>query len=143
MLPAQLLGSAARSYRNNVPGTAPATALHGPPAPASPTVDLAWGRTARGTQTPHALPSAPHVPVADAQNLSRLPPRDLHRHRLQHYFLYLHCPLHVGLCEGVHALHGLLPPPEKRTYHLLSQPDISCATDTRLTTVLPHSRRSC
>jgi hypothetical protein len=31
-----------------------------------------------------------------------------------------------------HAPHGLpSPPPAKRTYHLLSQPDISCATDTR------------
>ncbi len=28
------------------------------------------------------------------------------------------------------ASHGLLPsPPEKRTYHVLSQPDISCAND--------------
>src|SRR5271170_1800730 len=76
------------------------------------------------------LPPAPHMPVADAQDLSRLPPADLLRHRLQHHFLYFHRPLHGGLCVGVHALHGPLPPPEKRTYHLLSQPDISCATDT-------------
>src|SRR6204780_629000 len=78
------------------------------------------------------LSPAPHMPVADAQDLGRLPPADLLRHRLQHHFLYFHRPLHGGLCVGVHAWHGPLPPPEKRTYHLLSQPDISCATDTYL-----------
>ena len=39
--------------------------------------------------------------------------------------------LHRGLRVGIHASHGLLhSPPAKRTYHVLSQPDISCATDT-------------
>src|SRR4029077_878684 len=77
-----------------------------------------------------AFPPAPHVPVADAQNLRRLPPPNLLRHRLQHHVLYFHRPLHRGLRVTIHASHGLLPsPPAKRTYHLLSQPDISCATD--------------
>src|SRR6516225_5249301 len=80
-----------------------------------------------------ALATTPHVPVADAQNLRRLPPRDLLRHRLQHHILYFHRPLHRGLRVGIHASHGLPSPPAKRTYHVLSQPDISCATDTTLT----------
>src|SRR5580698_8813519 len=80
-----------------------------------------------------ALPPPPHVPVADAQNLRRLPPRDLLRHRLQHHVLYFHRPLHRGPRISFHAPHGLpSSPPAKRTYHLLSQPDISCATDTSL-----------
>src|ERR1035441_2805848 len=79
-----------------------------------------------------ALPNPPHVPVADAQYLRRLPPRDLLRHRLQHHVLYFHRPLHRGPRISFHAPHGLLSsPPAKRTYHLLSQPDISCATDIR------------
>src|ERR1700757_3156617 len=78
-----------------------------------------------------ALPYPPHVPVADAQDLRRLPPGNLLGHRLQHHVLYFHRPLHRGLRVGFHAPHGLLPsPPAKRTYHVLSQPDISCATDT-------------
>src|SRR6185312_7793276 len=64
-------------------------------------------------------------------DLRRLPPRDLLRHRLQHYVLYFHRPLHRGPRISFHALHGLpSSPPAKRTYHVLSQPDISCATDT-------------
>src|ERR1700726_1054617 len=78
-----------------------------------------------------ALPPAPHVPVADAQDLRRLPPGDLLRHCLQHYVLYFHRPLHRGPRISFHAPHGLLSsPPAKRTYHVLSPPDISCATDT-------------
>ena len=43
----------------------------------------------------------------------------------------IHRPLRRGLRVGNHASHGLLPsPPAKRTDHLLSQPDISCANDT-------------
>ncbi|MGA2200475.1 MAG: 2,3-bisphosphoglycerate-independent phosphoglycerate mutase, partial [Terriglobales bacterium] len=39
-------------------------------------------------------------------------------------------PLHRGLRVRKHAFHALLqPPPAKRTLHLLSQPDISCAND--------------
>src|SRR5438105_9170483 len=77
-----------------------------------------------------ALSPAPHVPVADPKDLRRLPPGDLLGHRLQHHVLYFHRPLHRGLRVTIHASHGLLPsPPAKRTYHLLSQPDISCATD--------------
>src|ERR1700719_1741418 len=79
-----------------------------------------------------ALPPAPHVPVADAQDLRRLPPGDLLRHCLQHYVLYFHRPLHRGPRISFHAPHGLLSsPPAKRTYHVLSPPDISCATDMR------------
>src|SRR5215470_4682548 len=77
-----------------------------------------------------ALPPAPHVPVADAQYLRRLPPGNFLCHRLQHHVLYFHRPLHRGPRVGIHASHGLLlSPPAKRTYHVLSQPDISCATD--------------
>src|SRR5712671_5872781 len=76
------------------------------------------------------FPPAPHVPVADADDLCCLPPRDLLRHGPQDYFLYFHRPLHRGLRVRNHALHGLLPSPhEKRTSHVLSQPDISCAND--------------
>src|ERR1700678_4377896 len=57
-----------------------------------------------------------------------------------------HRPLHRGLRVRVHAPHGLSSsPPAKRTYHLLSQPDISCATDTSrrssLTILLPTGKR--
>src|ERR1700735_1135061 len=77
---------------------------------------------------------APHLPIADPDDLGRLPPRYLLCHRPQNYFLYLHCPLHCGLRVRHHAFHGLLPsPPAKRTYHLLSKPDISCANDTSIT----------
>src|SRR5256884_1333937 len=73
---------------------------------------------------------APHVPVADADDLRCLPPRDLLRHGPQNPFLYFHRPLHRGLRVREHACHVLLPsPPEKRTDHVLSQPDISCAND--------------
>src|SRR6266498_4421704 len=77
-----------------------------------------------------ALAPATHVPLANTHDLRCLPPRDPFRHRPQDYFLYFHCPLHRGLRVRNHASHGLLPsPPEKRTYHVLSQPDISCAND--------------
>src|SRR6201993_3975885 len=77
-----------------------------------------------------ALSPTPHVPVTDPKDLRRLPPGDPLRHRLQYHILHFHCPLHRGLRVRIHACHGLLPsPPAKRTYHLLSQPDISCATD--------------
>src|SRR5947207_9014677 len=80
-----------------------------------------------------ALPPTSHVPVANAHDLRCLPPRDPFRHRPQAYFLYFHRPLHRGLRVKNHASHGLSPsPPEKRTDHVLSQPDISCANDTRL-----------
>src|SRR5205085_10384694 len=56
--------------------------------------------------------------------------------------LYFHCPLHRGLRVRIHASHGLLSsPPAKRTYHLLSQPDISCATDTAKSFTLTSLRR--
>jgi hypothetical protein len=44
---------------------------------------------------------------------------------LQDHFLYLHCPLHRGPRVGIDASHGLLlSPPEKRTFHVLTGPDI-------------------
>src|SRR5208282_2835078 len=89
-----------------------------------------------------ALAPAPHLPVADPYDLSRLPPRDLLRHGSQDHFLYLHRPLHCGLRVRHHAFHGLLPSPpakRKRTLHLLSQPDISCANDA-VTLVLDNRR---
>src|SRR5207244_1582454 len=45
-----------------------------------------------------ALAPATHVPVANADDLRCLPPRDPFRHRPQDYFLYSHCPLHRGEC---------------------------------------------
>src|SRR5260370_32333081 len=90
-----------------------------------------------------ALTPAPDVPVADPKGLGRLPPCNLFRHGLQHHVLYFHRPLHRGLRVRLHASHGLLPsPPEKRTYHLLSQPDISSATDSSAIPTLPPARRS-
>src|SRR5258708_5401341 len=91
-----------------------------------------------------ALTPAPHVPVADPKDLGRLPPCNLFRHGLQHHVLYFHRPLHRGLRVRVHASHGLLPsPPEKRTYHLLSQPDISSATDITAEKVLSPEALRC
>src|ERR1700676_4690028 len=58
-----------------------------------------------------ALPPAPHLPVADADDLGCLPPGDFLRHCSQNYFLYLHCSLHCGLRVKEHAFHALLPPP--------------------------------
>src|SRR5215469_16463875 len=61
------------------------------------------------------------MPVAKTQDLGRLPPRDLLRHRSQNHFLYLHRPLHGGLRVRVHASHGLLLSPSvKRTFHVLT-----------------------
>src|SRR5438128_7250964 len=74
---------------------------------------------------------APHLPITNADDLGRLPPRDLLRHGSQNHFLYFHRPLHRGLRVGNHAPHALLlSPPAKRTDHLLIRPDISCANDT-------------
>src|SRR5579872_3816667 len=73
-----------------------------------------------------------------------LPPSDLLRHRLQHHFLYFHCPLHGGFRVRVHAPHGLSPSPlQKRTSHLLIQPDISCANDMRTLARLTYRETSC
>src|SRR5205807_5725731 len=78
-----------------------------------------------------ALAPAPHVPVADADNLRCLPPGDLLGHRPQNHFLYFHRPLHRGLRVKEHVRHVLLlSPPAKRTFHVLIRPDISCVNDT-------------
>src|SRR5712671_4347242 len=77
-----------------------------------------------------ALSPAPHRTIAYADDLGRLPPRNLLRQGPQNHFLHFHRPLHCGLPVTDHASHGLLPsPPAKRTDHVLSQPDISCAND--------------
>src|SRR6266853_6634363 len=77
-----------------------------------------------------ALSPAPHLSIANADDLGGLPPRDPFRHGSQNHFLYFHRPLHCGLPVTEHASHVLLPsPPETRTDHVLSQPDISCAND--------------
>src|SRR5207253_10019570 len=90
-----------------------------------------------------ALPPATHVPVANAHDLRCLPPRNPFRHGPQNHFLYFHCPLHRGLRVRNHASHGLLPsPPEKRTYHALSQPDISCANDIAKSFILTGPKRT-
>src|SRR5450759_3235814 len=97
------------------------------------------------TQTPEpelfiAFMPAPHLSVADADDLGRLPPRDLLRQGPQNNFLYFHRPLHRGLRVREHAFHALLPsPPAKRTLHLLSLPDISCANDIAKNSCLPLS----
>ena len=74
-----------------------------------------------------ALPPAPHVPVADACH--------------QLIFFAIACNIRsctliarsiAGPGISFHAPHGLLfSPPATRTYRVLSQPDISCADDTR------------
>src|SRR5215470_12177478 len=117
--PATSHESAARSDRNTSPGIARTPS---PPSPVQqPVVPLFYV----------ALPPPPHMPVADAQYLRRLPPGNLLGHRLQHDVLYFHRPLHRGPRVRVHACHALSSsPPAKRTSHVLSQPDISCATDT-------------
>src|ERR1019366_6245011 len=80
-----------------------------------------------------ALPPAPHLPVANADDFCCLPPRDLPGDGSQNHFFYFHGPLHRGLAVRDHVLHALLPlPPAKRTLHVLFQPDISCATDTAM-----------
>ena len=53
------------------------------------------------------LPPASQVPVADVDNLRRLPPCDLLGHGPQNYFLYFRRPLHRGLRVGSHAVHAL------------------------------------
>jgi hypothetical protein len=99
----------------------------------------AAGQTARESQAPRSAPASVAVPVAEADNLRRLPAGDLLGHGSHNYFLYLHRPLHRGLRVG-NLLCMLLPsPPAKRTDHLLTQPEISCANDTQkkyLTTVI-------
>src|ERR1019366_7323168 len=130
--PATSRESAARSDRNTSPDTAPELSpdhrqrhflgrrLAPTPVEQAPEPELFI-----------AFMPAPHLPVADADDLRCLPPRDLLRHGPQNHFLYLHRPLHRGLRVRKHAFHALLPsPPAKRTLHLLSHPDISCANDT-------------
>src|SRR5258705_12393820 len=62
------------------------------------------------------------MPVAKPENLGRLPPRDLLRHRPQNHFLYLHRPLHCGLPVRKHASYVLLP-------HRLQSGHITCSLD--------------
>src|SRR5580693_4459663 len=60
-------------------------------------------------------------------------------HRPQDYFLYFHCPLHGGLQVRNHVFHGRpLSPPEMRTDHLLTRPDISCANDRNQPGLVKH-----
>src|SRR5277367_5314679 len=77
-----------------------------------------------------ALSPTPHLSVADADDLRRLPPVDLLPHRSQDYFLHLHRPLHSGP-RYVPTLSRMdtSSPPAKRTFHVLTSPDISCAND--------------
>ena len=124
--------SAARSSRSSARDTAPAPVPAWPPVPASAMASPAADQTSRETQTPRTGRSpASLLPVTDADNLRRLPPRDSFGHGSQNRFLYFHRPLHRGLRVRDHAAHDLLPsPPAKRTYHLLFHPDISSANDT-------------
>src|SRR6202051_2464675 len=76
------------------------------------------------------LAPAPHVPIADADDLRCLSPRDLLCHGPPNHFLYFYSPPHRGLRVREQECHVLSPsPPEKRTDHVLSQPDISSAND--------------
>src|SRR5215472_7093501 len=71
------------------------------------------------------FPNPAQMSIAKTQNLGRLEPGNLPRHRPQQHLLYLHRPLHSGLRVTNHAFDGLLlSPPAKRTYHVLIRPDI-------------------
>src|ERR1700741_544351 len=76
---------------------------------------------------------APHLPGADTDDFRRLAQGNLLGHRSQNRFLNLHGPLHGRLPIENHAClrQAALPEvaPQKRTFHLLFPPDISCATD--------------
>src|SRR5207253_2047416 len=123
-------GKPAGSDRNTPPGTVPAPAPPPPPEPLRRRHSPPPVKQPAEAELFVALPPAPHVPITDADNLRRLPPGDLLGHSPQNHFLYFHRPLRRGLRVGNHAPHGLLPsPPAKRTHHLLTQPDISCAND--------------
>src|SRR2546426_8369304 len=123
-------GNAARSDRNTDRDRAPALAPPAPPAPVSAKLALPPVEQTVIAKLLVTLSPAPHLPITDADDLGRLPPRNLLRHGPQNHFLDFHRPLHRGLRVGNHAPHGLLLSPHaKRTDHLLSQPDISCAND--------------
>src|ERR1700674_2106499 len=76
----------------------------------------------------------PHLPLADPEDLRRLPPGDPLGHRSQDHFLYFHRPLPGDASRRFHAVLRLvfLPQvaPPKRTFHVLIAPDTSRATDT-------------
>ena len=89
----------------------------------------------RGTSrlSPDYRPPTTHGTVADPDDLRRLPPGDLLRHRPQNYFLYLHSPLRRGPRVAFHAWHGLLlSPPAKAADHVLTQPDNRCANNCKI-----------
>ena len=66
-------------------------------------------RSGRRSHALRTLPLAPHLPLADAEDLGRLPPVDLLRHRSQDHFLHLHRPLHRGPRIALYApLHGYI-----------------------------------
>src|SRR6266568_2340824 len=81
-----------------------------------------------------AAPPAPHAPVADAENLRRLPPRDPLRQRPQNHLLNLHRPLHGGRWICMHSAspqqNASSPHRPQRTDHVRIGADISCANDT-------------
>src|SRR5207237_741530 len=60
------------------------------------------------------LSPAPHLPITDADDLGRLPPRDPFRHGSQNHFLYFHRLLHRALPVRNHAPPSLTisPPPK-------------------------------
>src|ERR1700730_3260416 len=76
-----------------------------------------------------ALPPASHVPVADADNLRRLPPSDLLRLWLAQILPSLSLPAHRGLRVGDDVVHAPPLTACQADRHLLTHPDISCAND--------------
>src|SRR2546426_3743644 len=85
------------------------------------------------------IPGAPaaQAPGIDAEDIGRLQPVEGTTQGAQDDFLSLHRPLHGGRepehrhLLGYRCLYGA--PPEKRTFHLLSGADRSCAPDRKST----------
>jgi hypothetical protein len=118
------------SDRNTAPNTAPAPAPSEPAALVDHSACPVAGRSTRHSLLFLSLPPAARRPVADADDLRRLPRRDFLRHGPENHFLYLHRPLHGGPRIRLHASYGRSPSPSAMlTDYLLTQPDISCAND--------------
>jgi hypothetical protein len=123
--------NAARSVRDSGPGTAPA-----PAPPFANGTRLGLGFPPPPVKQPviavllEALAPAPHVPLADPDELRCLPPRDLVRHSPQKRLPVFSLPAPWRPSSKKPCLPwSPTSPPEMRTDHLLTRPDISCAND--------------
>src|SRR5487761_1850026 len=102
--------SAARSDRSALPGTTPGLS---PPSRQARAAD--WAYLAAGHRARHshivviAMLPPPHLPVADPEDLGRLPPGDLLGHRAQDHFLHFHPPLLDGRTVVVHVASDMNP----------------------------------